>query len=109
MTPALKSWLIAFAVTQAIKVPLYLRVTHRRWLAAFGAACVTHPIIWFVFPRFWPAGHWETLYACTVLFGIAIEAAWLASWGVQRPLEHSAAANVVAFCAWLVLHYFRAA
>ncbi len=106
MTPALKAWLAAFAFTQLIEVPLYLAATGRRWVAAFGASLITHPIVWFVFPRYWPRGHWESMVACAELFAVAIEAAWLASFGVKRPIEWAFAANAASFVTGLALQHF---
>lgn len=103
----MKHWLIAFAVTQAVEVPLYLRATERKWVAAFGASLITHPIVWFLFPRYWPRGHWETMVACSVLFAVAVEAAWLASFGVKRPIEWALLANAASFLASAVLHHYR--
>lgn len=107
MTPALKAWLIAFGVTQLVEVPIYLRATERRWVAALGASLITHPIVWFVFPKVWPRGHWESMVACAELFAVAVEAAWLATFGVKRPIEWAFAANAASFVAGLVLQHFR--
>jgi hypothetical protein len=97
-----KAWLLAFAVTQLVEVPIYLHATQRKWVAAFGASALTHPLIWFVLPRYWPAGHWETQLACSVLFSVAVEAAWLASFAVKRPIEWSLVANLSSFTAWFL-------
>lgn len=101
----MKPWLIAFAVTQLVEVPIYLRATGRKWLAAFGASLITHPVVWFLLPRFWPRGHWESLLIASALFCVAIEAAWLASWGVKRPIEWSLVANGASFAVTLVLQH----
>lgn len=47
-------WFIAWLITQAIEVPLYLRVTS--WRVAALASTFTHPIVWFVFLNTGPAG-----------------------------------------------------
>lgn len=102
----MRAWLVAFAITQAVEVPIYgLGPLRRRWAAAFGASLITHPIVWFVFPRFFP-GPYEVMLACAELFAVAIEAAWLASLGVQRPIEWSFIANAASFGTGLVLRHF---
>jgi hypothetical protein len=107
MSPALKAWLIAFAVTQAVEVPIYgLGATERKWGVAFGASLITHPIVWFVFPRYFP-GSYPVMIACAELFAVAIEATWLASFGVRKPIEWSFFANMASFCTGLVLQHFR--
>jgi hypothetical protein len=42
------AWLIAFAFTQAVEVPIYLRAG-AGWRAAFLASTLTHPFVWFGF------------------------------------------------------------
>ena len=103
----MKPWLIAFAVTQLVEVPIYLKATERKWIAAFGASLITHPIVWFVFPRYWPRGHWESMLVCAELFAVAVEAAWLASWGVKRPIEWAFVANAASFSVGLLLQHFH--
>jgi hypothetical protein len=41
-------WLVAFAVTQAVECPLYVRVFRVRLGVAFGASAITHPFVCFV-------------------------------------------------------------
>ncbi|MBL8954441.1 MAG: hypothetical protein JNK82_26925 [Myxococcaceae bacterium] len=108
----MKPWLIAFALTQLVEVPIYLVAASstesgRKWVAAFGASAITHPVVWFVFPRYWPTGHWWQMVACAELFAVAVEAAWLASFGVKRPIEWSFFANATSFGLGLVLQHFR--
>ena len=99
----MKAWLMAFAVTQAIEVPVYgLLATERKWAIAFGASLLTHAVVWFVFPRFFP-GPYLVMIACAELFAVAVEAAYLASCGVRRPIEWSFLANALSFGTGLVL------
>ncbi len=56
--PTPHAWLIAFLVTAAIEAPVVVTLTRghpmpawRRALIAVFAQLVTHPLVWFVFPR----------------------------------------------------------
>ncbi len=84
---AFGAWLIGFTFTQAIEVPLYLRVTHGRWSTSFLASTLTHPIVWFVFPRVCPLawGYWGMVAAAEV-FAVAGETVWLRLNGVGASL-----------------------
>ncbi len=93
-------WLIAYLFTQAIEVPLYLRVTTFR--AAFLASTFTHPVVWFVFPAFWPGGYFSMVVAAE-LFAWGIEAVWLKRVGVKRALLWSLIANGASLCIGLAL------
>ena len=102
----MKAWLIAFAITQAVEVPLYgFGALSRRWALAFGASLLTHPIVWFVFPRFFP-GPYPVMVGCAELFAVAVKAAYLASLGVRRPIEWSFIANASSFGTGLLLRHF---
>lgn len=85
------SWLGAFLFTQAVEIPIYLYGLHRarvelawpaRAAVAFGASALTHPIVWFVFPRLWrslgqPGGYWG-MVAAAEAFAVLAEAVYLA-------------------------------
>ncbi|MFO0678929.1 MAG: hypothetical protein U0169_20545 [Polyangiaceae bacterium] len=45
------AWLLAFAFTQIVEIPIYVRTLRVAPLVAFGASALTHPIVWFVLPR----------------------------------------------------------
>jgi hypothetical protein len=103
----MKEWLLAFAVTQAIEVPLYgIFALPRRWAVAFGASLLTHPVVWFVFPRFFP-GPYVVMIACAELFAVAVEAAYLKRFGVKRPLQWSLAANAASFGTGVLLQHWQ--
>ena len=74
----IRSWLVAFAFTQLVEVPVYSVGLRVRLLAAFGASALTHPIVWFVIcsPR-WGVAYWATV-AVAELFAWLVEAAWFA-------------------------------
>ncbi len=96
-------WGEAFVFTEAIEVPIYLvafardgaaprRPPWQRVAIAFAASLLTHPFVWFVFPRL----HGLSYDARTVLseiFAWAVEAALLRSFGLRRAVAWSFAAN----------------
>ena len=94
------AWLIGFLFTQAIEVPIYLRVTTLR--VAFLASTFTHPIVWFVFPALWPGSYFSMLVAAE-LFAWAAEALWLRSHRVERAGLWSFIANAASFCIGMAL------
>jgi hypothetical protein len=59
------SWPLAFLWTCALELPIYVLVIGRRferWWAAclltFVLNAATHPVLWFLFPRFDPLAVW---------------------------------------------------
>ncbi|MCA9544056.1 MAG: hypothetical protein KC613_06680 [Myxococcales bacterium] len=88
-------WLAAFAVTQAVEAPIYAQaLTHRRrrWAWALALSAVTHPVVFFVFPRFWPGG-WLHRTVAAEAFAVAMEAVGLTLLGVPRSLVWALLAN----------------
>lgn len=96
-------WLSAFALTQAVEVPIYVRALRqgpqpsieRLSLAlalGFAASAITHPIVWFVWPVLLP-GDWLTMAIVAELFAITTEAAWLRAFGLPRALAWAGLAN----------------
>jgi hypothetical protein len=87
------AWLLAFAFTQAVEVPIYLRAG-ASFRTAFLASTLTHPLVWFGFPTVRALG---LGYAGTVVlvecFAIGVEALWLSTRGVKRALLWSLLAN----------------
>lgn len=119
-------YLLAFALTQAIEVPIYMRrALPKRFWAAFGASLVTHPFVGFVLPFTWdlflpsippyvpgetPVTFSFVLLSCVRIalfeaFAIAIEALYLAMLRVKRPLYWSLVANLTSASIGLVLTY----
>ncbi|WP_224241021.1 hypothetical protein [Hyalangium gracile] len=89
----MKAWLIAFAFTQVVEVPIYLRAG-AGWRAAILASTFTHPVVWFGFPalRVLGLGYWGTVLLVEC-FAIGAEALWLTTRGVRRALLWSLVAN----------------
>jgi hypothetical protein len=86
-------WLGAFALTQAVEVPLYVRAG-ASWRIAFLSSSLTHPVLWFGFSAISELGlgYWGTVALAEALVA-AYEGAWLATWGVRRALLWSVLAN----------------
>lgn len=109
--PMIARWAIAFAFTQAVEVPLYcvalglrsggapgaapslLRraFTLRHVAIAFGASALTHPFVWFLFPRL-VRPYW-TMVAFAEAFAVIAEAAYLTGFRVRWALAWSFAVN----------------
>jgi len=52
---AIARFLLAFALTQLIEIPIYKRGLRVKAWVAFGASAMTHPVVWFVMPIVWRA------------------------------------------------------
>ena len=89
----MKAWLMAFAFTQAVEVPIYQRGGASVWVA-FLASTFTHPLVWFGFPALHSLGlgYWGTV-VLVECFAIGAEALWLSLRGVRRAFLWSALAN----------------
>jgi hypothetical protein len=105
-------WLIAFVFTELVEVPIYLRALDgagarsrlRRVLFALGASALTHPWVWFAFPRLPFAGLVPMLVTAET-FAVGVEAVYLRLLRVPRPLAWSLAANASSFGLGLVSHF----
>lgn len=92
-------WLAAFAITQAVEVPVYARAQPdrawpRRLLVAFGGSALTHPIVWFVAPRV-VQGSWVAMAIAAETFAVVAEALWLFAFGVSRAFWWALLANAL--------------
>jgi len=90
----LLSWALAFVVTQIVEVPIWMRAFRAplRFVKAFGATAITHPLLWFVLTPRWRGEYWTM-----VLFGealvVLVEAAYARFLGARAPLLFSLVAN----------------
>ncbi len=89
-------WLIAFLLTHTIEIPVWLFASRRlsvprRYLVVFGPSCITHPVVWFVFP--WDAWPYLPTLVLAEAFAVAVEALYVRRLGVERPWAWSLAAN----------------
>lgn len=90
------AWLVAFAFTEIVEVPIYRRMLGSTFLEAFGASAVTHPLLWWVWV---PAMRRHMGYAAYAATGevlvVLVEALWF--WLLfRRPRGRSFAASLVA-------------
>lgn len=102
----LGDWLQAFLFGQAIEVPVYVWALRRAprscgaspWRlvgAAFAATALTHPVVWWGFPRLIAEPYW-LMGALAESFAVLVEALYLYGIGVRggpRALGVSALAN----------------
>lgn len=61
-------------------------------LIAFGASTITHPIVWFVFPRLITGSYW-TMVAAAETFAVVVEALYARAFGLRYALAVSLLAN----------------
>ena len=94
----MKEWLIAFTFGQAVEVPIYLlaflgaaRPLWQKAAIGFGATALTHPVVWFVFPRL--IDDYVSMAVAAETFAVAVEAVYLAAFGVRRALIWSVVSN----------------
>lgn len=99
MAGGLGGWLLAFAVTEAVEAPIYLwalpergRSRGRRLLLAAAASAMTHPWVYWVWPRVWPGSPLSGVLTAEA-FAVAVEAWWLSRCGVSRSVSWALAAN----------------
>lgn len=81
------AWLYAFAFTQVVEVPLYMRFVDdksaiSRLTKAFSLSLVTHPFVWFAFPRA-PFPNWYVQLAVSEAFAVFVEALLLKRFGLD--------------------------
>ncbi|MBL8913712.1 MAG: hypothetical protein JNM17_23625 [Archangium sp.] len=98
----LRGWLVAFALTQALEMPIYWRIS-RSWRVAFFASAITHPIVWFVFPSLAAWIPWSAVVLLAEGFAVVVEAWWLKSNGVERALFWSLVTNAFSATCGLLL------
>jgi hypothetical protein len=95
-------WFVAFAFTQIVEIPLWT-LALRRWserrrptatnvAIAFGASALTHPIVWFGFPRLVPH-HYLVMVALAEAFAVIAEALYTRAFGLRRAFWVSLVVN----------------
>ncbi len=109
MSEWVHQWAVAYALTQAVEMPVYLlftrgRPTARRWLHAAGASTLTHPLLWFAIP--WEeidaAGHyWPVVWTAEAVI-VAVEGAYGRMLALPRPFAASLVANAASFLTGLM-------
>jgi hypothetical protein len=79
-------WIFAFALTELIEMPIHARalgVRPRRWLLAFTASAITHPIIYLALPLVMTSGTVAYLLVAES-FAVLVEAWWLRRCAPER-------------------------
>ncbi len=107
-------WLQAFALTQVLEMPVYLFATRgetswfTRFIVAFGASALTHPIVWFVFPKVWPFRSFFWMIVAAEIFAVVAEALYLRWCRVPRPWVWALVANGFSLSVGLVIRFWGA-
>lgn len=80
-----EAWLMAFVLTQAAEVPLYVWLAPVGVARAFALSLVTHPAVWYVIPPIcYRAGlTYHQMLVIDELFAWLAEAALLRAFGVR--------------------------
>jgi len=99
----LRVWLARFLFTQLVEVPIYSYALRGQPLVAFGASAITHPVVFFVFPRLWPGGYWSMIVAAEI-FAVLVEAAYLRRFGLRRALLWSLLSNGASYSLSIASH-----
>lgn len=86
-------WLIAFATTQIIEIPIYRWGFKIPFIDAVLASGFTHPIVWFVIPQLIPLSNYWLFFAVAEAFAVLAEALWFFLRGHRNSLLASFAAN----------------
>jgi hypothetical protein len=106
----MRGWLGAFVFTQAVEIPIWAQAL--RWdrrlpsgyegqkpwpmwinvVVAFGASAITHPFVWFAFPRHAPGSYWVMVIQAEA-FAVLVEAAYTRAFGLRWALGWSLVAN----------------
>jgi hypothetical protein len=63
---------------------------------AFGASALTHPIVFWVFPRVWPGSYWSMI-AAAELFAVVVEWLYLRRFALRHAFLWSLAANAASY------------
>lgn len=106
MSLSLNDWLGAFLLTQAVEVPVYLAFASslpwpRRFLYAFGASAITHPILWFCLP--WASAPYVLLLVVAEILVVMVEMLWGRWLGVRRAVAASWVANLMSLAVGLAV------
>ena len=96
-----ESWVLAFALTQVIEMPIYRALAPVGWRRAFLLSAATHPAVWYVIPPLCECAglRYAQLVWIAEAFAYTVEAAMLRGWGLRwwRAIAVSAIANTASF------------
>lgn len=96
-------WLVAFAATQAVEVPIYLlalrgRPWRQRLWVAFMASAITHPIAWSLGLVLHP---FVVHVIVAETFAVGVEALWLRVYAVPKAFWWALTANAASVAAFI--------
>jgi hypothetical protein len=108
-SPAVRSWFMAFLLTQAVEVPIWQwslrpRPLLQRLIIGFGPTLLTHPLLWMLWPLGFPRNYWVAV-AVGETGVVLAEAAYIRLWGVKAPLAWSLLANSASFLTGLLWRF----
>ncbi len=95
MSASIQEWLAAFLLTYLVEIPLLVRVlrARARWprnvAAGLLSTGLTHPLLWFVWPRVVPLERWFLYLATGETCVVLVEAVVI--WGVALRARRDAA------------------
>lgn len=73
------AWARAFLLTQLVEAPVYRRAAPAPWWGALAPSALTHPFVWFAFPRLQELGaSYLQMAIAAETFAWLVEAAFLA-------------------------------
>ena len=107
------NWITAFLLTQLIEISVGLliwreipRVKAIRYI--FIASSITHPIVWFVFPKFADEYGWSysLLLLIAETYAYVIEYGWYRYLGATRPFFISCVLNSCSLLSGLLIYYY---
>lgn len=103
-------WLTAFLLTELIETPIYCAALRgyrspTRFLGAFGASLITHPVVWWAIVTFGQENYW-LLVAISEVGAVVTETAYLRLFGVSRALAWSLLANGTSYGFGFVWQFF---
>jgi hypothetical protein len=95
-----RAWMVAFAFTQLVEIPIYVTALQVSVVAAFGASALTHPLLCFVYL---PHAHvlgvaypWQLVLGEAVVY-LVETAYFLVLFRKRRAWLWSAVANIASF------------
>lgn len=101
------AWIKAFAFTEIVEAPIYRRLVPTTWRLALAASAITHPFVWFAFPRVGEelALGWTATSIASEVFAVAVEAAFFRRL-CRVPWRRAALVSLLANGASVVLGLF---
>lgn len=107
------TWPVAFLLTQLIEISVGLliwkEISKRKVLLyVFLASSMTHPIVWFVFPKFAEEYGWSypLLLLVAESYAYLVEYGWYRYLGAKKPFFISCVLNSCSFLIGLLIYVY---